>query len=264
MTISGGGSGGDGGVGVTLATSHNHTTVSGADREDGIEDGIEGEESVTVVIVDIPVDGLKPGLTFESEDSAVESITQWGRKTWCALTKTRRSKTAAETNGEGRGRRTLQCPHGVQRKIKSEVRTKQHVKFTRCPVMININEQDDGSFVITKAILEHSGHVVSEKEYFSHEHTKRLNEDEKAFVKDLTKVKANPRNIATCLKQKTGKDYSTQDVRNIIKNIEKTDFSVPKVEEVLAEIKGAGGVVRYVKDPVSGFVEVLLVQTRDM
>ena len=112
-------------MGVTLATSHNHTTVSGADREDGIE----GEESV--VIVDIPVDGLKPGLTFESEDSAVESITQWGRKTWCALTKTRRSKTAAETNREGRGRRTLQCPHGVQRKIKSEVRTKQHVKFTR-------------------------------------------------------------------------------------------------------------------------------------
>ena len=53
-------------------------------------------------------------------------------------------------------------------------------------------------------------------------------------------------------------------VENIIKNIEKTDFSVPKVEEVLAEIKGAGGVVRYVKDPVSGFVEVLLVQTRDM
>ena len=30
------------------------------------------------------------------------------------------------------------------------------------------------------------------------------------------------------------------------------------------EIKGAGGVVRYVKDPVSGFVEVLLIQTRDM
>ena len=49
-------------MGVTLATSHNHTTVSGADREDGIEDGIEGEESV--VIVDIPVDGLKPGLTL--------------------------------------------------------------------------------------------------------------------------------------------------------------------------------------------------------
>ena len=105
---------------------------------------------------------------------------------------------------------------------------------------------------------------MSEKEYFSHEHTKRLNEEEKVYVKDLTKVKANPRNIAACLKQRTGNDYSTQDVRNIIKNIEKTDFSVPKVDEVLAKIKAGGGIVRYIKDPVSGFVEVLLVQTRDM
>ena len=70
------------------------------------------------------------------------------------------SKTAAETNREGRGRRTLQCPHDVQRRIKSEVRTKQHVKYMKCPVTINMNEQEDVSFVITKAFLEHSGMIL--------------------------------------------------------------------------------------------------------
>ena len=83
MNISVGGSGGDGGV--TLATSHNNTT--GDDRE------VEGEEdkaSETVVIVDIPVDGLKVGLSFEGEDVATESILQWGRKTWCPLIRVER------------------------------------------------------------------------------------------------------------------------------------------------------------------------------
>ena len=108
-------------------------------------------------IIDIPKDGLKVGLEFPNEEVAVSSLLNWGRKALCPLMKARRAKTAAETNGESRGRRTFQCPNGKQRQIKSEQRPKQHVKYTRCPVAININEQEDGTFVITKAVLEHSG-----------------------------------------------------------------------------------------------------------
>ena len=49
--------------------------------------------------------------------------------------------------------------------------------------MININEQEDRLFVITKAVLEHIGHIVSEKDYYSHEHTKRLSDKDKIYGK---------------------------------------------------------------------------------
>ena len=124
-------------------------------------------------------------MVFENEASAaaVDSILNWDRKSLCPLMKSRRIKTAAETEGATRGRRN--CPHGIYRKLKSENRPTQHVKFTKCPCLININDQEDGSFVITKAILEHFGHIVSEKDYYSHEHTKRLSDKDKIYVKAL-------------------------------------------------------------------------------
>lgn len=208
------------------------------DNEDFIEEATEKD----VAVIDIPKDGLKVGLVFENEASAVDSILNWGRKSLCPLMKSRRTKTAAETEGATRGRRTLQCPHGIYRKLKSENRPTQHVKFTKCPCVININEQEDGSFVITKAILEHFGHIVSEKDYYSHEHTKRLSDKDKIYVKGLIKGKAHPKNIASCLSERTGRSYSTQDLRNIIKSIEENSEDKPKVDEVLIGIEENGGI----------------------
>jgi hypothetical protein len=46
-----------------------------------------------------------------------------------------------------------------------------------------LNENDDGSWEITKTVLEHFGHVVSKRDYYLHEHTKRLNENDEDYVK---------------------------------------------------------------------------------
>ena len=84
--------------------------------------------------------------------------------------KARRDKGLAETEGNRRGRRCLGCPHSRNRKGKlNENRPKQNLKYTRCPVSVVINENDDGSWEVTKAILEHSGHAISKKDYYMHE-----------------------------------------------------------------------------------------------
>ena len=63
----------------------------------------------------------------------------------------------------------------------------------------------------------------------------------KTNVKGLIKGKAHPKNIASCLSERTGRSYSTQDLRNIIKSI----------DEVLIGIEENGDMVRYIKNSVS-------------
>ena len=126
---------------------------------------------------DIGIDDMKPGLAYPSEEVAVEAILRWGEKALCPLMKARRTKGLLESGGKTRGRRCLDCPHSRNRKKgENEARPKQTYKYTKCPVSIVIGENDDGSWVVTKALLEHFGHQVSRKDYYMHEHTKRLNE----------------------------------------------------------------------------------------
>ena len=210
---------------------------------------------------DPEIDDMKPGIIFPDEDNAVQAILRWGEKAFCPLAKARRDKGLAETGGKKRGRRCLDCPHGRNRKgSDSEKRPKQNLKYTKCPVSIVINENDDGSWEVTKAILEHYGHPVSKKDYYMHEHTKRLQEEDRDYLKDLMNAKANPKNIAACLSQKTGKQYNGQDVRNLIKKIDESDLCKPKAEEILRKIKDAGGNVLFTKD-VNKQVDVLWIPT---
>ena len=85
-----------------------------------------------------------------------------------------------------------------------EALPQQRVKNTSCPVKINLNEQEDGSWEVTTCILEHVGHPVSSKVFYSHQQSKKLDDDDKEFVKGLLRVRANPRNIADVLRERTG------------------------------------------------------------
>ena len=213
---------------------------------------------------EIDVEGMTVGLKFPDENTAVEAVLRWGEKALCPLAKARRDKGLAETGGKRRGRRCLDCPHGRNRKGGArESRPKQALKFTKCPVSIVLNENDDGSWEISKTVLEHFGHAVSKRDYYIHEHTKRLNENDKDYVKELVTAKANANNIAACLNSKTGKLYSGQDVRNLIKKINANEMDNPKAEDILGKIKDAGGRVAYTKNG-DGFVDVLWIQTADM
>ena len=59
-----------------------------------------------------------------------------------------------------------------------------------CPVKVNLNEQDDGSWEVTTCHLEHQGHPVTAKAFFSHQQSRKLDEDDKEFEKGLLRVRA--------------------------------------------------------------------------
>ena len=126
-----------------------------------------------------------------------------------------------------------------------------------------MTENYDGSWTITKVELEHFGHVVSKKEYFRHAQTKRLDEEDEAYVKELLKTKASASNIAVCLSSKTGKDFTRKDVNNLMMKLDEKETEKPAVEKVLGDIQDAGGLVRYSRDAENS-VDVLFLQTSDM
>ena len=64
------------------------------------------------------------------------------------------------------------------------------------PVKVNLNEQDNGSWEVKACVLEHKGHVITSKGLFSHQQSRKLDEEDNDFVKELLKVTANPRNIS--------------------------------------------------------------------
>ena len=123
---------------------------------------------------------------------------------------------------------------------------------------MNLNQQWDGSWVVTKCYLEHSGHPVSKQDYFSNAHVKKLNPDDFEYVKMLAKTNAKTRIIADLVSQKTGKEYGREELRYLIKKVDDAEKeSLPAVEKVLEEIREAGGSVMLDKDPLTKNVDVL-------
>jgi hypothetical protein len=192
-------------------------------------------------IVELAIDDLKVDLNFDSEEVAVKSIENWSFKSLRPLAKIRyrRGKTV---NGERvKGRRCLACPHGIQRtKTGTGDRPGQRYKFTKCPVKVNLNEQEDGSWEVTTCNLEHDGHPITSKLFYSHQQSRKLDDDDKEFVKGLLRVRANARNIEDVLTERTGKDFKTQDVRNLITRIKEDDENGSSVEDALGQIRDAG------------------------
>ena len=215
--------------------------------------------------VDLDIDDLKVGLNFASEAIAIKSIENWSYKTLCALAKIRYRKGKMVDGERVKGRRCLACPHGISRKKTGKgERPGQRVKDTNCPVKVNLNEQEDGSWEVTTCHLQHEGHPTTSKLFYSHQQSRKLEEDDKKFVKGLLRARANPRNIADVLTERTGKDFRAQDVRNLITKIKQHEDNPSTVEEALGEIRDGGGEVRYKKEKKNDNVDVLWVQTKDM
>ena len=66
------------------------------------------------------------------------------------------------------------------------------LKRANCPVMVEARSNEDGSWTITKAVLEHKGHEVSEKlyrQYIKSSKARKLtSEQEDAVLNLLIKV----------------------------------------------------------------------------
>ena len=102
-----------------------------------------------------------------------------------------------------------------------------------------MNEQDDGSWVITTCILEHN-HPISERNFYCSKNRRKLSKDDENFVLDLVGAKASNRNIAEVLTQRIEKPYNTQDVRNIIAHLKSTNKEILTIEESLKHMNDWG------------------------
>ena len=69
----------------------------------------------SISIMDLDVEDMKMGLTFDNEDSAILSINKWSEKAFCPLSKSRYQKPKVKPDGERiKGRRCFQCCHGLK------------------------------------------------------------------------------------------------------------------------------------------------------
>ena len=112
---------------------------------------------------------------------------------------------------------------------------------------IVLTENLDHSWSVTKAVLEHFGHLVTKKEYYRHTQTRRIDKDEETYARKLLKTKALHTNVAACLTNKTGKEFTRKDINNLARKLSEKEEE-PQVEAVLGAIQDAGGLVRYTCD----------------
>ena len=95
-------------------------------------------------------------------------------------------------------------------------RPAQRVNYCKCPVQVNLLEQDDHTWIVTFCNLKHEGHPVSAKNFYSHAKNKKLDDEDLEYVKGLVKAKVNARNISRIMVNRTGKDFSYKDVVNLL------------------------------------------------
>ena len=104
-----------------------------------------------------------------------------------------KGKTDAKTGRRKNGRRVLKCPHGIWRKSRNQgERPIQRVNYCKCPVQVNLLEQEDSSWIISHCNLEHEGHPVGAKNFYSHSKNKKIKDEDLEDFKGLVKAKGCP------------------------------------------------------------------------
>jgi len=109
---------------------------------------------------------------------------------------------------------SYKCPYGMLRKSQSTGKRQKSHQYVGCPVVLNVNQHVDGTFVVAKAELEHKEHDVSEESYSKY--TKKLSKDEEEAVKAFLETKPSNKEVSKFLNDLTGKQYSTLFVRKYI------------------------------------------------
>ena len=128
-----------------------------------------------------PANEIKAGDTFESMRKVRSDVKLYSDRKYFPLIVA--SSWAGNADKGERGRIRYKCKHGHKRKtVATSVRPWQRLNFTACPCFININENAEGDWVVTKLCLEHSGHVLTKENYYSYPHVRKLSQDDLDFV----------------------------------------------------------------------------------
>ena len=157
------------------------------------------------------------------------------------------------------------CTHGYKRTYKaSSARPVQRVNYTGCLASFNINEQVDGTWKIgVKVVLEHN-HEIGPYYYHTYSFNKKVTDEDVELLKLLDTANAPPRKMAEVITQRTGESYNSKDVKNLLTKVKKKETEVDGLEKHLDEVRRNGGTVLVDKDKKTGYVNAMLVQTKEM
>ena len=88
--------------------------------------------------------------------------------------------------------------------------------------MVNINQQAmDGSFLVTKADIEHKNHETGREVFEKYAFHKRLSEEQEDAVIAFIESSPSNKEVAQFLNDITGKQFSTKDAANIVNRLKK-------------------------------------------
>ena len=145
---------------------------------------------------------LREGVTFPSFEEADAFIKEWSADQMSPII----TRSSFRGNERSNGRIQYVCPHGVERTTRSKGgRPRQHVLYTNCPFLVNINEnRKNQTWKITKLVTKHQGHMLGPDVFGGYQNIRKMSEDDIKFVNELDGVGAARRRIAERMGQKTG------------------------------------------------------------
>ena len=127
-----------------------------------------------------PKNDLKVGDAMPSRQGVIDLM-----KSFCdrKFTPIRVSNRAGDLQNSKYGRIVYKCTHRHQRKsdAKSD-RPFKKINYTGCPAFVNINQNKDDDWIVTKMESKHGGHVISRENYFSYSHVRKLSKDDLDYV----------------------------------------------------------------------------------
>lgn len=165
---------------------------------------------------------LAPGLIFPNHDAMMVAINEWSQANFSPLV------TTSSFGGKTGTLHTFGCPHKKKRKSKSAgIRQRLDViQYADCPALIKAKANEDGSYRVIRADLEHRGHEVSEEQYYKYRKTRKLTSEQENAVLALLIQGGKLPEIAKMLSDFTGRNLGRKDVYNVVRKLQKQSMVV--------------------------------------
>ena len=165
---------------------------------------------------------LSPGLIFPNHDAMMAAINEWSQANFSPLV------TTSSFGGKTGTLHTFGCPHKKKRKSKSAgIRQRLDViQYADCPALIKAKANEDGSYRVIRADLEHRGHEVSEEQYYKYRKTRKLTSEQENAVLALLIQGGKLPEIAKMLSDFTGRNLGRKDVYNVVRKLQKQSMVV--------------------------------------
>jgi len=165
---------------------------------------------------------LAPGLIFPNHDAMMAAINEWSQANFSPLI------TTSSFGGKAGTLHTFGCPHKKKKKSKSAgIRQRlDGIQYADCPAIIKAKANEDGSYRVIRADLEHRGHEVSEEQYCKYRKTRKLTSEQENAVLALLIQGGKLPEIAKMLSDFTGRNLRRQDVYNVVRKLQKQSMVV--------------------------------------